>query len=153
MSLIPSLWNNNDPITVFQRELNPLLSEFGRRFPSVTDIGAGIPAVDVSETKDVFEVSAELPGVEEKDVSVSLDGNRLIIAGEKRQEKEHKTKDWHVVERGYGAFHRSIALPFEPKANAIDATFDKGILHISIKKPADSSVGKTPIAIKSRTKS
>jgi HSP20 family protein len=90
----------------------------------------------VAETKDAYEVTAELPGVDEKDIKVSLDQNQLVISGEKKAESTTEEKDWHVEERSYGSFYRSMSLPFEPEDGAVDAHFDKGVLHLTIKKPA-----------------
>ena len=98
--------------------------------------GAGAPAISVAETTDAFEVTAELPGVDEKDIKVSLDQNQLVISGEKKAESTTEEKDWHVEERSYGSFYRSMSLPFEPEDGAVDAHFDKGVLHLTIKKPA-----------------
>jgi HSP20 family protein len=102
-------------------------------------IGAGMPVIDVAETNDAIEVNAELPGVDEKDIKVSLDGNRLAISGEKKGETKKDEKDWHVEERSYGSFYRSLSLPFKPEDGAIEAHFDKGVLHLNIKKPAEDA--------------
>ena len=89
-------------------------------------------------------MTAELPGVDEKDIKVSLDENQLVISGVKKAESTKEEKDWHVVERSYGSFYRSMSLPFEPEDGAIDAHFDKGVLHLTIKKPAKAlKVSKT----------
>jgi HSP20 family protein len=109
---------------------------------------AGAP-ISVAETKDAFEVTAELPGVDEKDIKVSLDENQLVISGEKKAESTKEEKDWHVVERSYGSFYRSMSLPFEPEDGAIDAHFDKGVLHLTIKKPAKATKISKTISIKS----
>jgi HSP20 family protein len=93
----------------------------------------------VAETEDAFEVTAELPGVDEKDIKVSLDENQLVISGEKRAESSKEEKDWHVEERSYGSFYRSMSLPFEPEDGAVEAHFDKGVLHLTIKKPAKAT--------------
>ena len=78
--------------------------------------------------------------------------NRLIISGEKKSETEQKDKDWQVVERSYGAFHRSIALPFEPGDDAVTAHFDKGVLRLAVKKPPEiAAKGVKKIEIKSGT--
>jgi HSP20 family protein len=74
--------------------------------------------------------------VDEKDIKVSLDDNQLVISGEKKAESTKEEKNWHVEERSYGSFYRSMSLPFEPEDGAVDAHFDKGVLHLSIKKPA-----------------
>jgi HSP20 family protein len=102
----------------------------------------------VAETKDAFEVTAELPGVDEKDIKVSLDNNQLVISGEKKAESTKEEKDWHVEERSYGSFYRSISLPFEPEDGAVDAHFDKGVLHLVIKKPAKAIKTSKTIDIK-----
>jgi HSP20 family protein len=75
-------------------------------------VGAGTPAINVAETKDAMEVTIEVPGVDEKDIKVSLDGNQLVISGEKKEDTKKDEKDWHVEERSYGSFYRSMSLPF-----------------------------------------
>ena len=149
---IPSLWSNNqdlisDPFKPLRREMEDLFRAFDRNLPSPS-IGAGAPAIDVAETNDAFEVTAELPGVEEKDIKVSLDGNRLVISGEKKQETTRDEKDWHVEERSYGSFYRSMSLPFKPDDGAVEAHFDKGVLHLNIKKPAEIAKSAKTIEIK-----
>ncbi len=137
---LPRLWTTGqevtwDPFRAMRREMENGLRVFDQNLSSA-DIGAGAPAINVAETKDAFEVTAELPGVDEKDIEVSLDDNQLVISGEKKVESKKEEKDWHVEERSYGAFYRSVSLPFEPEDGAIDAHFDKGVLHLTIKKPA-----------------
>ena len=102
----------------------------------------------MAETKDAYEVTAELPGVDEKDINVSLEDNQLVISGEKNAESRKEEKDWHVEERSYGSFYRSISLPFEPEDGAVDAHFDKGVLHLTIKKPAKAIKATKTIGIK-----
>ena len=75
-------------------------------------------------------MTVEVPGVEEKDINVSLDGNQLVISGEKKEETKKEEKDWHVEERSYGSFYRSMSLPFRPEEDAIEAHLDKGVLHL-----------------------
>jgi HSP20 family protein len=137
---LPRLWTTSlepafDPIRAMRREMENAFRAFDQGSPSPS-IGAGAPAINVAETKDAFEVTAELPGVDEKDIKVSLDGNQLVISGEKKAESTKDEKDWHVEERSYGSFYRSMSLPFEPEDGAVDAHFDKGVLHLAIRKPA-----------------
>jgi HSP20 family protein len=137
---LPRLWTTSqelawDPLRAMRREMENALRAFDQTSSS-RDIGAGAPAINVAETKDAFEVTAELPGVDEKDIKVSLDGNQLVISGEKKAESKREEKDWHVEERSFGSFYRSMSLPFEPEDGAVDAHFDKGVLHLTIKKPA-----------------
>jgi Hsp20/alpha crystallin family len=84
-------------------------------------VGAGTPAINVAETKDAMEVTIEVPGVDEKDIKVSLNGNQLVISGEKKEETKKDEKDWHVEERSYGSFYRSMSLPFKPEEGAVEA--------------------------------
>jgi HSP20 family protein len=135
---LPRLWTRSqelDPFRVLRREMENAFRALDQK-PSSSDIGAGAPAINVAETNDAFEVTAELPGVDEKDISVSLDDNQLVISGEKKAESTKEEKDWHVEERSYGSFYRSMFLPFEPEEGAVEAHFDKGVLHLTIKKPA-----------------
>jgi len=139
MNLLPRLWTTSqeltsDPFRAMRREMENALRTFDQNSPA--DIGAGAPAISVAETKDAYEVTAELPGVDEKDIKVSLDQNQLVISGEKKAESTKEEKDWHVQERSYGSFYRSMSLPFEPEDGAVNAHFDKGVLHLTIKKPA-----------------
>jgi len=136
---LPRLWTTNqelvDPFRAMRREIENAVRSYDQNSSS-PGIGAGAPAINVAETKDAFEVTAELPGVDEKDIKVSLDSNQLVICGEKKAESTKEEKDWHVEERSYGSFYRSMSLPFEPEDGAVDAHFDKGVLHLTIKKPA-----------------
>ena len=136
---LPGLWTTNqeltDPFRAIRREMENAVRSYNQNSSS-PGIGAGAPAINVAETKDAFEVTVELPGVDEKDIKVSLDSNQLVISGEKKAESTKEEKDWHVEERSYGSFYRSMSLPFEPEAGAVDAHFDKGVLHLTIKKPA-----------------
>ena len=155
MNLLPRLWTTSqeltsDPFRAMRREMENALRTFDQTSSS-SDIGAGVPAINVAETKDAFEVTAELPGVDEKDIKVSLDDNQLVISGEKKAESTKQEKDWHVEERSYGSFYRSMSLPFEPEDGAVDAHFDKGVLHLTIKKPAKVIKTAKTIEIKTGT--
>jgi HSP20 family protein len=134
---LPRLWTMSqelDPLRVIRREMENAFRTYDQK-PS-SGIGAGAPAISVAETNDAFEVTAELPGVDEKDINVSLDDNQLVISGEKKVESTKEEKNWHVEERSYGSFYRSMLLPFEPEEGAVEAHFNKGVLHLTIKKPA-----------------
>ena len=155
---LPSLWSRDqDLISDPFRSLRPMedmFRAFYQNLPSLNVgaglpvIGAGMPVIDVAETNDAIEVNAELPGVDEKDIKVSLDGNWLAISGEKKGETKKDEQDWHVEERRYGSFYRSLSLPFKPEDGAIEADFDKGVLHLNIKKPAEVAKSAKTIEIK-----
>jgi HSP20 family protein len=143
-SLIPSFFNpdlssSRDPFQSLRREMQDMMGYFDRRLPSLPTNGNAmtLPAIDISETKDALEVAAELPGVTEKDISVTLDRDRLIISGEKKHESEQKGKDFYVMERSFGSFNRVIPLDFEPDSQAIDARFENGVLRVNVKKPPE----------------
>ena len=128
-------WHRSAFRANIRREMDHALRATIRIRPSAGH-WAAVLAINVAETKDAYEVTAELPGVDERDIKVSLDDNQLVISGEKKAESKKEEKDWHVEERSYGSFYRSISLPFEPEDGAVDAHFDKGVLHLTIKKPA-----------------
>lgn len=92
------------------------------------------PTVDMSETDKGYEVTAELPGLDEEDLDVNVTDDVLTIAGEKREEHEEKKKDYYVQERRYGQFRRSLRLPQDADADKISARFNKGVLNVEIPK-------------------
>ena len=155
-SFIPSIWSGDypsvaDPLSSFRRDMQEMFGSLERRLPYLSGDGAmaTFPIMDMSETKDAVELSAELPGVTDKDVSVTLDRDRLIISGEKKKEIERKDQNWHYLERNFGSFHRTIPLNFEPDANAVDARFEKGVLHVTVKKPAKIAAKAKTIPVRS----
>ncbi len=146
---LPSLWSRPDvdPFRSLRREMEDAFRMFESGLPTLS-VGAKTPAVNVAETAGAIEVTAELPGVEEKDIKVGLEGNRLTISGEKKQESKREEKDWHVEERSYGSFYRSMSLPFTPADGAVEAHLDKGVLHVTVKKPAEAASSAKTIEIK-----
>ena len=107
------------------------------------------PSVDISEMDNSFEVRAELPGVTESDVHVSVIDNVLTIKGEKRQEEETEDKNYHRVERRYGSFQRTFTLPRNVEATAITAKFGDGVLRVTIPKAEEAKQTHIPITVKS----
>lgn len=108
------------------------------------------PRVDVSEDENCYEITAEMPGVEEKDVEVMVKDDRLTLRGEKKSEKEEKKKDYHMSERSYGAFERSFRLPAHVDAEKIKAEFAKGVLTLTLPKTAEAKAKERKIAIKAK---
>ena len=103
------------------------------------------PRVDVSETDKEFKVSAELPGMDEKDIQVTFGRGRLTISGKKESEKVEEDSQYYRRERSYGSFQRSVALPSEINEEKIDAVFKKGILKITIPKTGSAQTKKISI--------
>ena len=97
-------------------------------------VGEWVPNLDVSETKDALLVKADVPGMEAKDIQVSLQEQMLTIKGEKKQEKDEKDENFHRVERSYGAFMRAVRLPVPVDAGKVAASFKNGVLTITLPK-------------------
>jgi HSP20 family protein len=141
---------DNDPFTALRREMDRLFDSFGRDvgWPAEGSRAAAMtPSIDVSESEGELKIDVDLPGVEEKDVDVAISDNVLTIKGEKKAEKEEKKKDFHLVERSYGSFSRSLTLPFAVDPNQAKATFKNGVLSISLPKPPEVQAKAKKIAI------
>ena len=151
-SYLPSLFGrDDDPFGSLFREVQKTFEDFSRRSP-LAGLGSDVlaPRIDIAESKDAIDLTAELPGVDEKDVDVTLADGVLTIRGEKKAERDEKDKDknWHVVERSYGSFSRTISLPFDPDSAKVEAKFEKGVLHIHLPKPAEVAKKQQKIEVK-----
>ncbi len=128
------------PLTAFQREMNRMFEDFfsGRErewMPSTRE-GRFTPTLDVAESDKEVTITVELPGLEAKDVGIELQGNTLLLSGEKKQESERKERDYYRLERSWGSFRRMVDLPAEVEADQADATFRNGVLKITVPKKA-----------------
>jgi HSP20 family protein len=132
----PVARQDSNPFAFLQQEIDRLFEGFGRNFPAFAATSSAVPRMDVSETDKAIEVTAELPGLESKDVQLNLVDNVLTIRGEKKSEREEKQKDYHLVERSFGSFSRSVNLPDGVKAEDVSAEIAKGVLKVTVKKPA-----------------
>lgn len=134
----------------FRDELDTLFSRFfDMDFPLVRSFfreDAWTPRMDVSESESAVTVKAELPGCEAENIDVRLEGRRLTIKGEKKDEKEDKEANLHRVERAYGFFSRSIELPAEVDAKDVAATYKKGVLTVVLKKTKSTAAKKIKVA-------
>lgn len=135
------------PFMSLQREIDRLFEDFSRGFPTIAGNGATalMPSMDVTETDKEIEITAELPGLEEKDVQINVADNILTIRGEKKAEKEQKDKNYRLVERSYGSFERTLELPEGVNADAIKANISKGLLKVTIPKPAPTQAKKIEV--------
>ena len=153
---LPSLLSdaNMSPLyQSFQKEMNQILDRF-RGGQAATDVdafaaftGALFPAVDIAETDDAIEITAEVPGVKEDDLEVSITGDVVTLRGEKSGDHEEKEKDYHLVERRYGSFRRRVPLGFAPEEGAVEAKFTDGVLKLRIAKPANTKADVQKIKI------
>ncbi|MCS6931192.1 MAG: Hsp20/alpha crystallin family protein [Acetobacteraceae bacterium] len=121
-----------DPFTVMRREMERLFQEMGMGSP--LPAGFVSPKVDVAETETGLEIHAELPGVKPEEISLDLDEGVLTLKAERSEEKKEEDKDkrWHIVERSSGTFIRRFALPFPAKEEEISASFENGVLKVTI---------------------
>lgn len=126
---------------------------FGRnlahRRPAMGLLGAGgwSPTLDVYDEKDRLVVKAELPGIEKKDIKVSVDGDILSIKGEARKENEAKEKDYYCCERAYGSFYRAVSLPVAVEKEKVKASHRDGILTIDLPKSKEATSKETDIPV------
>lgn len=139
-----------NPFTSLQREIDRLFDDFSRGFPSLPSFPAGganlvMPSMDVIETDKEIEITAELPGLEEKDVQINIADNLLTIRGEKKAEKEQKDKNYRLVERSYGSFERTLELPDGVNADSIKASISKGVLKVTVPKPMPAQARKVEV--------
>lgn len=153
----PDAWGS------FRTEMDRLFEQFSGAFgmPSLrrmfdiepawrtqSSFSFAAPAIDVSEDDKVYKITAELPGLEAKDLDVSISGDTLVIKGEKQQEKEQKDKNYHVTERTYGSFQRAFALPEGVARDKIAADLSKGVLTVTLPKTAEAQQPTQKIEVK-----
>ena len=128
-------WDPFQDMLSLREAMNQLLEEsFVRGAPTARSGQGFVPALDLSETAEGFLVEAALPGLKPEDLNITVENNVLTISGEVRQKEETKERNFHRVERRFGSFQRSIALPTTVKADAITASLENGVLHLSIPK-------------------
>jgi len=153
---VPSLLRDDerDPFLSLHREVNRLFDDvfrgFGSGLPSLgrgSAFGAGWPSVEISETDKAIKVTAEVPGLEEKDIEVLLNNGMLTLKGEKRSESEDK--DRQFSERFYGRFERRVSLGVEVKEDQIEARFRNGVLTVTLPKTEKAQSQVKRIAITS----
>jgi HSP20 family protein len=129
-------WKPFREVTKLRNEMDRLWDDYfgsGRRAFKPLE-GTWVPSVDVSETADKIVVKAEMPGMDIKNIDISLSGDILTIKGEKKTEREAKEENFHLVERGYGTFARSLQLPVGVEADKIEASYKQGVLTVTCPK-------------------
>lgn len=147
MELSP--WRPFGELSPFRKEMDRLWNRFLGETPFARTFNEmWSPSVDISETKDDFVVKAELPGLEAKDVNVSISGNVLTIKGEKKAEEEEKDEHYHRVERYSGSFQRVFQLPSGVKADKVEANFDKGVLKVTLPKVEEAKKKEIEVKVK-----
>ena len=127
-------WEPFRNLSDIQTEVNRLFDTVVGRSTGSASAGRWLPAVDMRETKDDLVLTVEVPGVREKDVSVSITGDLLTIRGERRWEEESKDQKFLHVERAYGQFERMVQLPMAVQADKVKASYRDGVLQITLPK-------------------
>ena len=141
---VPVRREDEERLRTLQSDINRVFEDFWHGFSAPTwpaGFGASfeaMPPVEVSETDDEVEITAELPGMSEEQVDVTLSADMLKINGEKRSERDEKRQDYHISERSYGAVHRTIPLPSGLDLDQVDATFKDGVLKVRIPKTEEA---------------
>ena len=154
---LPQQW---EPFERFRREMDRLFDDFTSGFwrgslfnmaPSRRAEAAfrTMPAVDVAETDKAYEITAELPGLDEKNIEVKLANGVLSIKGEKQEDKEEKEKDYYRRERSFGSFERSLQVPDDVEEDKIAASFKNGVLSVTLPKSAEAQKQAKKIEVKS----
>src|ERR1700716_1038669 len=126
------------------REIDRLFSEFAQGLGS-NGMQSIVPNIEISETDKAIEVSAEMPGLERKDVEISIEDDTITIRGEKKVEDTQKDKNVQLSERSYGVFYRVLQLPPGIDPSSIQATMSNGVLKLTIRKPAKSAPKKIEV--------
>jgi HSP20 family protein len=161
--LLPSIWKRNDmsskrvdeqPFYSLQREMNSLFDDFFKGF-DLAPLGRErehfnifSPSIDIKENDKEVSIKVELPGMDEKDIEVSLTDDALSIKGEKKEEKEDKSKNYYRMERSYGSFSRTAQLPTGIDSQKADAVFKNGVLTITVPKTEEAKAEVKKIKVK-----
>jgi HSP20 family protein len=154
-------WSGWNPFDTLQREIDRIFDDFGRswgmpaprrRFQGRGSRGGSdqwmMPAVDVAEQDGTYEITAELPGLNENDIELSIANGVLTIRGEKSEQTEDERKDYRLSERRYGSFQRTFTLPNDADPDKITATFKNGLLTVMLPKHPGAHAQTKRIAIK-----
>ena len=154
---------SSDPRQAFRTEMDRLFDRFAggfglplvRRLFDVEPLwrddamtGMTLPAVDVSEDEKAFKITAELPGMTQKNIDVTVTGDLIVLKGEKQQEHEERTKNRYLAERSYGTFQRSFYLPEGVARDKITAEFTNGVLTVTLPKTVEAQAQQKKIEVK-----
>ena len=144
-----------DPFQSFRAEMDRLFDSFLGGVPSLTSLRQGFsgaqvmtPTLDVKENEKEIVVKADLPGMDEKDINLTIHNGMLSLRGEKKSEHTDERENYHVMERSYGSFQRSIRLPDTIDEDKAEARFDKGVLTITLPKRPETVSAQKKIEIK-----
>jgi HSP20 family protein len=145
-------WDPFRELTTIHDRMNRLFQEgFGSSREEGLSTSAFLPPADVYEDENHINLKLEVPGIDEKDLDIRVENNQLVIKGERKFEKEEKEENFRRVERQYGSFVRTFALPASVDPNNIDANYDKGVLNINMPKRAEAKPKQIQVGIGKKT--
>lgn len=137
-SLIPWRKKDRNDISRYKNEMDAMFDQFISRFSFLpfepVEDKQLFPSTDVIEGKKNIIVNVEMPGMNQKDIDITLSGRLLTIKGEKKREEKEEGDNYHRIETFYGSYHRSIELPAEVDASSVEATYKKGVLKVALRK-------------------
>ena len=147
MALIPWRGRTTPSTTLvsLREEMNDLLNRFWASAAEPFGLAEWAPVVDVSETADAVLVHAEVPGIDPKNLDIAVTGDVLTVRGEKKDETEQKGRNYHRVERRYGAFTRSLTLPASVDADKVEAKVKNGVLEIRLPKREEAKARRVEV--------
>ena len=125
-------------MNTLQSNLNRIFQDFGRGSDELLTSGTFVPPVDIYEDDQNIDLKMEIPGIDPKDINISMENNTLMVRGERKFEKDLKEENFHRIERRYGAFTRSFSLPNTVDGEHVSAQYDNGILSIQLPKRAEA---------------
>lgn len=144
-----------EPLNRLRGEVDRMFDEFPPRFPA-SNLGIRylaslpLPALEMKESDEAYRLSVELPGVSHEDVDLSIEGDMLILKGEKKAQRDEQERDYTISERSYGAFERRISLPKDSDADGIEASSDNGVISIVIPRSKEMQKGARKIEVSTR---
>ncbi|MFN9717324.1 MAG: Hsp20/alpha crystallin family protein [Planctomycetota bacterium] len=135
-----------DPWSAMRQDMNELLGSFwGGTAPSKSINAAYVPALDVSEKENCFELHMDIPGLEAKDLDIQVHGNTVTVSGHRKEESEQKDKTYHRIERRSGSFSRTVTLPCEVAVKEVAAEYTNGVLNVVLPKCEKSRPAKISV--------
>ena len=150
--MVITRWDPFRELSSLQNRVNGLFQDYGRvGQDEVSTTASFVPAVDVYEDEHKVRLKLEIPGVGQDDLDIQVENNTLTVRGERKFEKEEKEENFHRIERRYGSFTRTFRLPNTVDGEKVDATYDKGILKISLAKRAEAKPKQIKVGVGQKT--
>ena len=143
-------WEPFEDMATLREDIDSLFNDFVKRVPieQFAQENLWFPALNIEETKNSIEISAELPGLKKDEIKLTISNGQLVLQGERKLEKEEKDKTYHRIERRYGSFRRTVSLPTEAETDKVKAIYEKGILNITLPKSKKAKPKEIGITVK-----